>query len=425
VTVHIPLPLLNQVTPDGFDWQIPGLREELVTALIRSLPKAIRRNFVPVPDYAGNFLDEVSTPRGPLLDALADHLRTLTGVVIPRSAWDLSKLADHLTMTYRVEGEDSSMLAEGRSLPALRKQLAPKSREAVVEAADGIEQTGLTAWNPGTLARVVQRRRSGYDVKAYPALVDDATSVSVRVFETEAEQERAMWAGTRRLLLIEVPTPIPLLSRRLSNQVKLGLTRYPYSNVPDLLDDCVLAAVDSIIEAEGGPRWDEAGHVKLREAARERLTDTTVDIVVTVEKVVAAAHDVRSRLGPPANPALQPSIEDMRAQLVALIQPGFVTATGVRHLADLPRYLKAIGRRLEKLPTNPARDREWMEQVHEVRAEYDDLLGSLPPHRRGEDAVREIRWMIEELRVSLFAQDLRAAYPVSDVRAFRAMDQLR
>ena len=115
----------------------------------------------------------------------------------------------------------------------------------------------------------------------------------------------------------------------------------------------------------------------------------------------------------------------MRAQLVALIQPGFVSATGVRHLADLPRYLKAIGRRLEKLPTNPARDREWMDQVAEVRAEYDDLLASLPPHRRDSEAVREIRWMIEELRVSLFAQGLRAAYPVSQVRLLRAMDQLR
>ncbi len=291
--------------------------------------------------------------------------------------------------------------------------------------ADGVQRSGLTAWSPGTLAQVVQRRRGGYPVTAYPALVDERDSVAVRVFETQAEQAQAMWAGTRRLLLLEVPTPIPMLSRRLSNQVKLGLTRYPYRNVPDLLEDCVQAAVDSIIAGGGGPAFDDAGYARLRETARATLTDVTVDIVVTVEKIVAAAHDVRAQLAAPAPPALARAVEDMRAQLVALIAPGFVTTTGSQHLGDLPRYLRAIGRRMEKLPTNAARDREWLDEVDEVRAEYDDLLASLPGYRRDEPAVREIRWMIEEFRVSLFAQDLRAAYPVSRVRLLRAMDQLR
>jgi len=425
VTVHIPLPALFQISAMGFDWQIPGLREDLVTALIRSLPKAIRRNFVPVPDRAGAFLGTVSPAEGPLLDTLEAHLRRMTGVIIPRKDWSLDKVPDHLRMTFRIEDEAGQAVGEGKDLAALKRQLAPKAREVVVEVADGIEQAGLITWNPGTLARVVERRRAGYSVKAYPALVDETDSVAVRVFETEAEQARAMWAGTRRLLLIGVPTPIPLLSRRLTNQVKLGLTRYPYAKVPDLLDDCVSAAVDAIVEREGGPAWDDEAYARLRDAARADLADATVQIVVAVEKVVAAAHDVRTRLAAPANSALLPSIEDMRAQLFGLIQPGFVTATGSRHLADLPRYLKAIGRRLEKLPTNSARDRDWMDQVAEVRAEYDDLLASLPPDRRDEEGVREVRWMIEELRVSLFAQDLRTPYPISDVRLYRILDALR
>ncbi len=430
VTVHIPLPALFQISASGFDWQIPGLRADLVTALIRSLPKVVRRNFVPVPDHAEAFLDTASPADGPLLDALEAHLRRMTGVIVPRKDWSLDKVPDHLRMTFRVEGEAGQTVGEGKDLAALKRQLAPKAREVVAEVADGLEQAGLITWptrhnTPGTLAHVVERRRAGYTVKAYPALVDETDSVAVRVFETEAEQARAMWAGTRRLLLIEVPTPIPLLSRRLTNQVKLGLTRYPYAKVPELLDDCVSAAVDAIVERVGGPAWDDEGYARLRDAARNNLADTTVQIVVAVEKVVAAAHDVRTRLAEPANPALLPSIEDIRAQLFGLIQPGFVTATGSRHLADLPRYLKAIGRRLEKLPTNSARDRDWMDQVAEVRAEYDDLLASLPPHRRDEEAVREVRWMIEELRVSLFAQDLRTPYPVSDVRLYRTLDALR
>ncbi|HEX6872597.1 MAG TPA: ATP-dependent RNA helicase HrpA, partial [Micromonosporaceae bacterium] len=424
VTVHLPLALLNQVSPDGFDWQIPGLREELVTQLIRSLPKAVRRNFVPVPDHARAVLEHASPRDGALLDTLERELRRLTGVVVNRGDWELAKVPDHLRMTFRIEDDHGATVAEGKDLVALRRELAPRSREVVAEAVDGVEQTGLTAWHPGTLARVVQRRRGGYAVTAYPALVDETDSVAVRVFETEAEQAKAMWAGTRRLLLLEVPTPIPLLSRRLSNQVKLGLTRYPYGGVPDLLEECVRASVDEIVEREGGPAWDEAGHARLREIVRAELTDTTVRTVVAVEQVIAAAHDVRAALAVPVPPALTAAVEDMRAQLVALIRPGFVTATGPRHLSDLPRYLTAIGRRLAKLPANPARDRDWMDEVHQVQREYDEVLATLAPSRRDDPDVREIRWMIEELRVSLFAQDLRTAYPVSAVRIYRALDAL-
>jgi ATP-dependent helicase HrpA len=435
VTVHVPLPALAQLSGVGLDWQIPGLRAELVTALLRTLPKAVRRNFVPAPDYAAHFLSELPAapdgsglppaPEGELLDALEAYLRKQTGVTVARRDWDLTKVPDHLRITFRVEDEHAKPLAEGKDLAALRRALAPKSRAAVEELTDDIAQTGLHAWTPGTLARVVERKRAGYAVRAYPALVDETDSVAVRVFDTEAEQARAMWAGTRRLLLLEVPTPVPMLSKRLTNAVKLGLTRYPYSNVPDLLDDCVLAAVDTVITRHGGPAWEDAGYARLREAARAELVATTVEIVIAVEKVVAAAHEVRNRLGPAASPALAPSIEDMRAQLVALIAPGFVTATGARHLADLPRYLTGIGRRLERLPANPARDRDWMAEVAEVRAEYDDLRASLPPGRRDTDEVREIRWMIEELRISLFAQELRTPYPVSAVRLYKVMDQLR
>ncbi len=271
---------------------------------------------------------------------------------------------------------------------------------------------------------MIERRRAGHAVTAYPALVDETDSVAVRVFETEAEQARSMWAGTRRLLQLEVPTPIPLLSRRLTNAVKLGLTRYPYGSVPDLLEDCVRAAIDAVITREGGPTFDDAAYQHLREVTRTDLPQVTVDTVVAVEKVVAVAHDVRTRLAAPAPPALASSIEDMRAQLVALIQPGFVSATGLDHLADLPRYLRGIERRLERLPANPTRDRDWMRSVAAVRAEYDAVMAEFPGRRREDRDVREIRWMIEELRISYFAQELRTPYPISDLRVYRVLDDL-
>jgi ATP-dependent helicase HrpA len=426
VTVHIPLPVLNQVGADGFDWQIPGLRADLVTALLRSLPKAVRVNFVPVPDYAAALVDALpSTPTGtPVVDELSAQLSRLTGVVVAHRDWAPTKIPDHLRITFRVEDETGAAVAEGKDLAALKRQLAPRAREAVAELTEDVERDGLRTWHPGTVAKVVRRRRAGHQVTAYPALVDQSDSVAVRVFETEAEQARAMWNGTRRLLMLEVPTPVPVLSKRLSPVVKLGLTRYPYATVPDLLDDCVTASVDAIVSRHGGPAYSDAAYAALRDAVRAELPDTTAATVVAAEKVVAAAHDVRDRLAAPGGSALESSIEDMRAQLVALIKPGFVTASG-SHLGDLPRYLRGIGRRLERLPANPARDRGWMDQVRYVRAEYDDLLASLPVPRRDAPDVVEIRWMIEELRISLFAQELRTPYPVSEVRLYRAMDALR
>ncbi|HEY7224035.1 MAG TPA: ATP-dependent RNA helicase HrpA [Micromonosporaceae bacterium] len=426
VTVHIGLVQLGQVTPEGFDWQVPGLRRELITALLRSLPKQIRRQVVPVPDYAAALYAALPTePAGLLVDELRATLRALVGLVVNRDDFTADRVPDHLRMTFRIEDASGAIVAEGKDLEALRRELAPKTRTAVQEATDDIARSGLREWHPGTLARVVQRRRAGQEVTAYPALVDEVDSVGVRAFASAAEQARAMAAGTRRLLLLEVPTPVPVLSKRLTNAVKLGLTRYPYARVPDLLEDCVAAAMDAIIARHGGPAFDDAGHARLRAAANAELPDLTASVVVAVEKVVAAAHAVRFALAAPQPAALEPSIEDMREHLVALIRPGFVTTTGVARLADLPRYLRGIGMRLSRLPGNPSRDRAWMQDVHDVRAEYDDLLATMPAYRREAPDVVEVRWMIEELRISLFAQELRTPYPVSPVRIYRFIDALR
>jgi ATP-dependent helicase HrpA len=422
VTVHIALPVLNQVV-DDFDWQVPGLRQELITALVRALPKAVRRNYAPVPDHVKAVLEAITPREGGLLDAVGRELGQLTGVEPARSDWEPGKLPDHLRMTIRVEDERGRTLAEGKDLAALKERLRPLARAAVAAVARGVEQPGLRSWTIGTVPRVLHRTHGAHAVTAYPGLVDEGETVGLRVFETEAERDRAHGRGIRRLLLLTVPSPIPWLGRRLSAQTKLGLTRYPYGTVPDLLEDCVAAAVDKLIDDAGGPAWDEAGFAGLREAVRADLTDTTVDLVVTVERIVAAAHEVRGRLGG-SEPSLAPALEDMRAQLVTLIRPGFVTATGAHHLPDLPRYLRAIARRAEKLPQNSRRDADWMRQVAEVQREYAAALAALPPHRRDDPEVVGIRWMIEELRVSFFAQDLRTPYPVSAPRILRTLSSI-
>nr|MDT0657263.1 ATP-dependent RNA helicase HrpA [Micromonospora sp. DSM 115978] len=424
VTVDVPLPLLTQLRPEAFDWQVPGLREELVVALIRSLPKAVRRNFVPVPDYARATLAAITPGREPLLDALARELRRLTGVTVPHDAWDLTRLPPHLRLTFRVVGEDQRPVAEGKDLAALQRQLAAEVRRTVAAAAPELARDGLREWTIGALPRTVEQDRAGLRVTAYPALADEGETVAVRILDTEAEQRRSMWAGTRRLLRLGLPSPAKFLAGRLSNADKLELSRGPYRTAVELLDDCAAAAIDQLVADAGGPAWDEAGYAALREKVRAGLVDTSAEVVDRVRRALAAAHPVQQKLGRTADLVLLPALTDLRDQLAALVFPGFVLATGYAQLRELPRYLTAMQRRLDRLPGDPARDRQLQARVDQVRKEYADLLAALPPWRRDEEPVRRIRWLIEELRVNVFAQALGTPFPVSEQRIYRVMDEV-
>ncbi|MFI0418272.1 ATP-dependent RNA helicase HrpA [Spongiactinospora sp. 9N601] len=417
VTAHIPISLLNQVSPDGFDWQIPGLRAELVTALIRALPKVLRRNFVPAPEFARRVLERARPREEPLLTVLSRELHEMTGVALAPGDWNLAQVPDHLKITFRVV-EGKRTLAEEKDLAALKRRLAPRLRATLSRAGGGLERTGLRDWNDlGTLPKTFEQRR----MKAYPALADEGGSVAVRLFETEAEQRRSMWTGTRRLVLLGSPSPAKWVLGQLGNQQKLMLSRSPHAGAAALFDDCVDCAADRLIADAGGPAWDEAAFARVREHVRAGLFDVTLDVVTKVEGILGVWHDVTMTLGSMRSGA---AVEDVRDQVGRLVRPGFVTATGLRRLPDLNRYLRAAQRRLAKLPDDPFRDEDWMLTVHRVEDDYHDLLDSLTADRRGDDDVTEIRWMIEELRVSFFAQTLGTPYPVSEKRIRKAMDKI-
>ncbi|MGW5199813.1 ATP-dependent RNA helicase HrpA [Streptomyces spiralis] len=435
VTVHIPLQVLNQVTDEGFDWQIPGLREEVVTELIRSLPKPIRRNYVPAPNFAKRFLDTAVPLQEPLTTTMARELKRMVGVPFEAEDFDWSKVPDHLKITFRVVDERRRKLAEDKDLEALKLKLRPKARKALSQAAaataeraggESLERTGLTDWTIGSLTRVFETRRAGQPVKAYPALVDDgpkADTVSVRLFDTEAEQAEAMWKGTRRLILRNIPvSPAKFASEKLTNQQKLGLSANPHGSIQALFDDCATAAADRLIAEFGGPAWDEESYRKLYDRVRAEIVDLTVRTVGQVQQVLAAWQACERRLKAVRSPALLPNLADVRQQLDALVKPGFVTEAGIRRLPDLMRYLVAADRRLQQMPTNVQRDTTRMEKVQEMRDEYAWLLEQMPQGRPVPQQVRDIRWMIEELRVSYFAHALGTAYPVSDKRIVKAID---
>ncbi|MEU4226108.1 ATP-dependent RNA helicase HrpA [Nonomuraea sp. NPDC026600] len=417
VTVHVPLAVLNQVSSDGFDWQIPGLRDELITALIRSLPKHLRRNFVPAPNYAKQVLQGVQQGGEPLLEAVERELLRLTGVRVPHDAWQLDQVPDHLRITYRVLDERKRTIAEDKDLDALKRRLAPRLRKTLSAAADDLEQSGLHTWSFGTLPKVFEQGR----MKGYPALVDDGDSVSIKIFETEAEQRRSHWPGTRRLLLLNATNPAKSLLGGLSNQAKLALSRSPHGGAVALFDDVVNAAIDKLMLDVGGPAWDPVSFDRLYQHVRAHLHETSADVLARTEQILTVWHAVGTRLD-----ALRASesTSDVRDQLAKLVYAGFVTATGHRRLPDVLRYMRAIERRLTKLPEEPWRDEEWMGRVHKMEDSYEDLLARLHPARRSDPDVVEIRWMIEELRVSFFAQTLGTPTPVSEKRITKAMERL-
>lgn len=425
VTVHIPLPILNQIKDEGFDWQIPGIRHELVVALIKSLPKPIRRNFVPAPNYASAFLERVVTPEGELLDKLEKELRRMTGVTVERESWQLEQVADHLKMTFRVVGDNNKTLAEGKDLNQLKARLKGKVQETLSAVADdGIEQQDLHIWSFGDLPQRYEQKRGGYSVKAYPALVDEKNSVGIKLFETESEQQVAMWQGIRRLLLLNIPSPIKYLHEKLPNKAKLGLYFNPYGKVLDLIDDCIACGVDKLIASYGGVIWQEEQYQKLQEYVRAELNDVVVEIAKQVESILTQVFAINKRLKGRVDISVAFALSDIKAQLNQLVFPGFVTSHGWKRLADIPRYLSAIEKRMEKLAIDPNRDRAQMSRVENVILQWQQWLAKLTEKQKQQEEVQNIRWMIEELRVSLFAQQIGTPYPISDKRILQAIESI-
>jgi len=425
VTVHVPLDVLTRLGGEEFAWQVPALREELVTALIRGLPKDLRRNFVPVPDTARAVLAGIDPAAEPLLPALQRELRRRSGILVPIDAFDLTTLPPHLRVTFAVESPDGTEVARGKDLRVLQERLQGPARHAVADAvASDLERTGLRAWPDDLeqLPRVVERTVGGRAVQGFPAFVDAGSSVDLRVFATPVEQDQALGPGIRRLLRLSTPSPVKAVERQLDPRTRLALGTNPDGSLSALLDDCADAAVDALVP---GPVWARAEFGALRERVARALSATAADVVGRVEAVLAAAQEVRLALPTRPTPPQADAVADVRAQLARLLPPGFVTATGYAHLAELTRYLRAIGRRLDRLPYAPGADRERMATVHAVQDAYDELLRALPPARRAAADVRDIARRVEELRVSLWAQQLGTPRPVSKQRIYRAIDAAR
>ena len=427
--VHIPVSVLNQIRPEPFEWQVPGLRQERVEALIRSLPKDLRRRFVPIPDHARSVLDAVgagdtaATPDEPLLDVLGRVL-SAGGAPIPRSAWDRSKVPDHLSIAFVVEDADGAVLAQGRDLGALSAELAPAVRASLAGASPSLETTGCRSWTFGEIPRRVELGAAGGVVVGYPSLVDEGDTVGLHVLDRRAAQTDAMWDGTRRLLRLGIPVPTRTIQRRLTDTAQLGLTTNPYESTNALASACVTAALDQLMDRHGAPAWDADAFDRLRAAVADEVDAAATEVGRLVARILTTVAVLDQALVRPAAAALAPALADIAGQRTALVYPGFVTELGASRLPDVLRYLRAAVHRIDALPAAPGRDADRMAQVHRVETAYAVLADALPHDGPTGIELERLGWLIEELRVSLFAQQLGTPEPVSEKRLMRALARL-
>jgi ATP-dependent helicase HrpA len=418
VTVVVPIEALNQLSPAEFQWHIAGWRADLVTSLIRSLPKAARRQLVPASEHALAFLSQYGPADGPLLDSLARFLTRAGGTVVQPADFNPSALSPHLRLAFRVVDADGSTLAFGRDLAPIKADLQGAMQDALGRTTGLKPVSGATSWVFGTIPKIVERRTDGSLLRGYPSLVDEGEAVGLRVLTGPEAQAGHMWAGTRRLLLLGLPSAHADLERRLPRPVKLTLATSP-GGAQAALIDCVASSLDSLVADLGGPPWDEAGFAALLKVARADLAARGAETARAMAGVLTAAAELRRRAGELRAERLRAALYDIDTQLEALLAPGFATRFGTGRLADIERYVRAAHRRLEKLPEDPQRDAARMSLVHDLQRSLEDAAS------RGASAtsLNAIRWMIEELRVQLWAQTLGTSEPVSERRVRRAIDE--
>jgi ATP-dependent helicase HrpA len=313
------------------------------------------------------------------------------------------------------------VVSRGKELAALKKPLAGRFAEALTDAAADHTRTGQRTWTFGTIETSFEELRAGHQVKGFPALVDEGDTVGLRVFGTEGAQEAAHRRGVRRLLGLTVSFAAGRLTDGWDNRRKLALAGSPYPSVADLLDDCVLAALELLMDRHGGPVWDEQAFDALRDRIRPELESAAGDVLADAVRVLEGWRETDRLLSGSVDLMLLPAMTDMRAQVGRLVQRGFVADTGAEQLRHLPRYLGAVRARHEKIAGALNRERMLMDQLGPLQEAYLNRVAALPEGQPESVALRRVRWLLEEYRVSLWAQQLGTPVPVSDARIRKAL----
>ncbi len=426
VTVQVPLAALNQLRPEPFEWLVPGLLEEKVTALIRGLPKSLRKNFVPAPDFARAVLDRLKPGEGSLVDGVRRELRSMTGVDVPPEQWDTARLEPHFHMNFQVVDAQGQTLDMARDLAGLQERFGEQARADVgaLKPDPGLEREGITRWDFGTLPAFVEYQQQGVSLKAYPALVDEGNSVALRLLDDPQEAEARSRAGVRRLLMIALRDQVRYLSGYLPDLDRMALQYSPLGNTRALRDGLMAAIVDRVFLAGGVPR-DEQAFAKVLERGRAELVPSGERFARQAAAMLDHYHTLRQVLKKPRGLEGMESFRDMAEHLDELVFANFLLEQPPVLLERLPRYLEGLRYRMDKQAADPARDAQ---RTRQLRPWWERYLERRERHRRqgiDDPALLEFRIMLEEYRISVFAQPLGAAMPVSEKRLKEAWARVR
>ena len=479
VTVHIPITVLNQVKADAFLWQIDGLRQELFASLIRSLPKRLRRNLIPAPEYAKALEDSLrpyfmsfietdasgttaasvnnsmhaSTNLGAgaaaaqgglannssnsakgknkrvvsenLFVAVAQELTRMGGEIVTAEDFDKSLIEPYLFVNFSVEGVDGKEMAFGKDFAALSSRLQGKAREVLHQVVKTHQVAPpATSWEYGTIKREQVTKQGSLRITAYPALTDHGDGVTLELYDNPQRQERAMRAGAVKLIALSLKTPTSYLETHLPNRAKLSMYYQPLGSIKELIFDLMLCAISNIMERNGGVPWDEDNFNRIREIVRGELNDEALAVANVVEQSLVKAHELKRLLKGNISFDLARSYADLNHQLDSLIYKGFISDCGPEHLKEMPRYLQAALERVQRLNRDVVRDQMYMRTLENLEDEYEKVVKSyhtdlLPP------PLKDVRWMIEELRVSYFAQHLGVIGPISDKRIYTELQRIQ
>ena len=424
VTVEVPLWLLPRLDPTPFEWNVPGYRTELVEALLRTLPKTLRRRLVPIPDTAPAIAERLraddAQSQMPLAAAVRDEVAAITNERLGTADLDPASVPRYLLPSFRVHGLGGEVLGVGKDLAVLRDQLRAPIRDMLAHPDLDICATGLTGWPGGTIPRRLRVATGDHEMEVFPAIVDEGDSVAVRVLADPREQARETWDGIRRLLMLTLPAAARALGRLPTAEVREAIATSPYPNEQAWLDDLLRAVFDHLIDTGGGPAWSAEAFAALVDHVREGLSDSLRDTWGGATTVLGLHHHIRQRLEHIEGPGFAEAAADLRAHLSRLVYPGLCTAIGVERLPDVVRYLRAIERRLDTLADDPRRDHQRMLACRRLENEYDSLRERV----RWSPELEDVGWMLEELRVATFAQQLGTAQPVSEKRILTAFAAL-
>lgn len=424
VTATVPLALLNQLDPTATEWLVPGMLREKLTYLVKALPKNFRRVCVPVPEFVTGFLEQNPIAQAPIKPLLAAHIQRVTTLKIGVEDW-VDETPTHLLMNFSVVDDAGRELAMGRDWRALQKQLGQAAQLTFRNTSPDIEKTGLKQWDFGDLPQTLSFERDGLKVTGYPALEDNIDSVSVKLFDTAIEADANLRKGVCRLMRFELKEQIKQLEKSLPNFNQYALTFRNIMSPDDLREDMITAIADRAFIGEDDLPRTNADFMKLKTRARTRLPAVSQAIVRQVQ-AVATEYQALINMQAKMPATVNRLKKDVESQISCLVYKNCFTQTPWEYLQHIPRYLKALNLRIQKQPANPDRDGKNAASVGLIWQKWQDKMNSLQQsHMNIPPALQDFRWLIEELRVSLFAQELKTPMPISTKRLDKIWAEMR